>query len=97
MKVLKIKDNVNLEVLETFGFKHRINDVYYKKIENSDSNFSTEILINPMNKKVNNQVVIYLTNEEYMEDVFENDIDVTIQLYGLYNLIKLDFIEMVEV
>ena len=97
MKVLKIKDNVNLEVLETFGFKHRINDVYYKKIENSDSNFSTEILINLMNKKVNNQVVIYLTNEEYMEDVFENDIDVTIQLYGLYNLIKLDFIEMVEV
>lgn len=90
MKILKIKDNVNLkEELEKLGFKVTIKDTYIKDIENSNyEQFETSILINPTNKIVDRQVVIYFNNNDYI-NMDEDEIDLTANIALLYDLLPL--------
>ena len=93
--MLKIKDSVNLKELEMFGFKNTIKDTWVKEIDNSNGDYDTCILINPLNAEVKNQIVHYINNNYALGDIEEDDIDLISELDVLYDLIKADLVEKV--
>lgn len=94
--MLKIKDDVDLKELEKFGFKNTINDTWIKYTANSDERYKTGILINPMNKEIQNQIVHYTDNFCELDEIEEGYIDLTSELDVLYDLIQAELVEKVE-
>ncbi len=78
--MLKIRDSVDLKELEKFGFKNNVNDTWIKDIKNSDLKYETEILINPTNAVIKNQIVHYTNNNEELGDIKEDYIDLTSEM-----------------
>lgn len=85
--MLKIKDNVNLKELKKFGFKNTSMDIWIKYTDNSNEKYKTGILINPTNKKIQNQIVHYVDNYKESQIIEEGYIDLTSELDILYDLI----------
>lgn len=94
--MLKIKDNVDLKELENFGFEETIEKTYIKRMNNSDNRYATEILVNPLNKEIENQIVYYINNNEELEEINEDDIDLTGEIDVLYDLIQAGLVEKVS-
>lgn len=93
--MLKIKDDVDLKELEKFGFENAVKDVWFKDVNNSNDDFETSILINPLNATIKNQIVHYTNNNYEFNDIEEDWVDLTSELDILYDLIKADLVEKV--
>lgn len=96
MKILRIKENVNLdETLLKLGFRKTATNTYVKDVENCRYElFETSILVNPTNKIIENQVVMYFNNTDEIH-LDEDGIDLTANLAQLYDLFLI--LEVVEV
>lgn len=96
MKVLRIRENINLnDILPKLGFKQTAPNTYFKEVENSSfEEFESGILINPLNKVVENQIVMYFNNTDEIH-LDEDDIDSAANLAQLYDLFPV--LEVVEV
>ena len=80
---LRIKDNVDLKELEKFGFKY--NDVYNYYYFNIDISERLEI------DKLSHEIHLFIDDEYYHCRTGNNTFDL------LYDLIKADLVEKVEV
>lgn len=95
--MLKIKDNVDLKELEKFGFdKSKIaNETYYiDETYKSDNEYCPQytfsLIINWRNSKVKNSLVGgFNANDDEIDEIFDLDI--------LYDLIKANLIEKVDI
>lgn len=78
--MLKIKDNVDLEELEKFGFKvHHCKEWYYFDVDET-----TELFVKPISKQ------LVFKKFRTIGDTYINNITV------LYDLIKADLVEKVD-
>lgn len=92
--MLRIKEGIELKELEKFGFKLNGAGCWVKNIDNSDfENFETEIVINPLNAIIKNQIVHYINNSNDLWKVEEELIDLTSEIDIIYDLIKADIVE----
>lgn len=94
--MLKIKDEVDLKELEKFGFERVVNDTYFISLTNSDNEYETEIVINPTNAQIKNEIVHYTNNTTDLDEVAMDDIDLTSDLTALYDIIQAGLVEKVE-
>ena len=96
--MLKIKEEVDLKELEKFGFKRVVQDTYFISVANSDmdNKYETEILINPANAQIKNEIVHYTNNITDLDDVGMDYIDLTSEFDILYDLIQAGLVEKVE-
>lgn len=93
--MLKIKDSVDLKELEKFGFKHTIDNAYYKTEPNDDyERFETNIVVNPKGNFAKNEIIIEICDDDNSEE--KCDIDIGMEIDTLYDLIQAGLVEKVE-
>lgn len=93
MKKIRIKKDFDLEKLKELGFENTINNTYRYITENSDSKFyKTAVLVNPLGKTYENEIVYYIDNLKDNGDY--EDIIGTVDI--LYVLFKMGIVEEVE-
>ena len=93
--MLKIKDDIDLKELEKFGFKHTIDNTYYKTEPNDDyERFETNIVVNPKGNFVKNEIIIEICDDDNSEE--KCDIDIGMEIDTLYDLIQAGLVEKVE-
>ena len=93
MKKIRIKKDFDLEKLKELGFENTINNTYRYMTKNSDPKFyKTEVLINPLGKTYENQIVYYIDN---LKDNGDYE-DVVGSVDILYTLFKMGIVEEVE-
>lgn len=84
MRVLKIKNSIDLKELERFGFHYRDDYKWDLKYTYIDSNY--EIIISQESREITFNVF-------FLDDCCEEEIDIIV----IYDLIKADMVEVVEV
>ena len=97
--MLKIKDNVDLEELEKFGFIKCGDSIEtYFKAEKSNNweQFESGIIVNPVNKECQKEIVYYTNSITDGIELDEDSLQLVSTLDTLYDLIKADLVEKVE-
>ena len=97
--MLKIKDNVDLEELEKFGFVKCGDSIEtYFKAEKSNNweQFESGIIVNPENKECQKEIVYYTNSITDGIELDEDSLQLVSTLDTLYDLIKADLVEKVE-
>ena len=97
--MLKIKDNVDLEELEKFGFVKCGDSIEtYFKAEKSNNweQFESGIIVNPVNKECQKEIVYYTNSITDGIELDEDSLQLVSTLDTLYDLIKADLVEKVE-
>ena len=97
--MLKIKDKIDLEELEKFGFVKCGDSIEtYFKAEKSNNweQFESGIIVNPVNKECQKEIVYYTNSITDGIELDEDSLQLVSTLDTLYDLIKADLVEKVE-
>lgn len=94
MKLIKIKDDVDLRVLKKYGFEQTIENTWFKETNNSNKRiFHTSIVVNPLDAIIKNQISHYVNNDMGIY-LGEKELDLTSDISIIYDLIKNDLVEV---
>lgn len=96
MKLIKIKDDVDLRVLKKYSFEHTIGNTWFKETNNSNNRiYHTCIIVNPLDAIIKNQISHYVNNDRHV-CLDEEEVDLTSDISIIYDLIKNDLVEVFD-
>ena len=93
----KTGKKINLKELTKYGFVSTIEGIYFKPEKNDNNkSFETGLLVNPINKEYDREIVYYLNSIEDNITLDADSLDLTSGIDTLYKLMEDGYIEEIQ-